>query len=603
MKKVLNKTIEILLKLINPVRLIGPVFDKEMRVSSRRKRTYVLRSLYLLLLLLFVVLIWMEEIDRTSYANPIYQVSRMSEAGLIISTLIVWFQFVAAQIVLGISLSTSISDEIYSRTLGVMMTTPITSAQIVLGKLFSKFLIVLQLVLISVPMLAIVRIFGGIPWMYILSSLYLTITTALVVGSIGLLWSIFCRRAYVSIIATILTVAAIFGLSALFFIILVEIFDLVKTLGEPFLFNFFYATNPYATYILNTIQYIEPGGIGRQFVHHWVLNGVVMLCLAGVLLCLAFILVRRAALAQIAGDRAAQSEAKQRRNRPLREIPLRTVSDNPVLWKECSAPLLGRRKKWMFGLILAGLALVLFSYILLAYMSFKPLKDEETHMFYLCVFLGLGMLFTLIIPATTISSEKESNSWMILLASPLTARQIVWSKYIGSIRRCLPAWMFLFLHLVVFVSKGMIHPVALLQISKLSIGMIAFLTGTGIYFSHRFRHTTTAVIWNISFAAVIWLLIPFISIFFFNIIRSNGHDDLAVLYMNTNPFVQGVIVIEAAIQRDWELEPLRYFWINSALPSNVWAANLWMFFTMLGYVIIGWAFVWWTCRRLRKRIL
>lgn len=603
MKMVLNNIIEIAVKLINPVRLIGPVFDKEMRVSSRRKRTYVLRSLYLLLLLLFVVLIWMEQIDRTSYANPIYQVSRMSEAGLIISTLIVWFQFVAAQIVLGISLSTAISDEIYSRTLGVLMTTPITSVQIVLGKLFSKCLIVLQLVLISVPMLAIVRIFGGIPWMYILSSLYLTITTALVVGSIGLLWSIFCRRAYVSIIATILTVAAIFGLSALFFIIMIEIFDLDKTLGEPFIFNFFYATNPYATYIFNSIHYIEPGGIGQQIVHHWVLNGIVMLCLAGILLGLAFILVRRAALAQIAGDRAAQSEAKQRRNRPPREIPLRTVSGNPVLWKECSAPLLGRRKKWMFGLILAGLALVLLSYILLGCMSFKPLKDEETHMFYLCVFLGLGLLFTLIIPATTISSEKESNSWMILLASPLTERQIVWSKYIGSIRRCLPAWMFLFLHLVVFVSKGTIHPVALLQITMLSIGMIAFLTGTGVYFSHRFRHTTTAVIWNISFAAVIWLLIPFISIFFFNIIRGSVDDDLAEIYMDTNPFVQGVTVVGATIHSEWESEPLRYFWINSALPSNVWAANLWLFFTMLGYVIIGWTFVWWTCRRLRKRIL
>jgi len=598
----LNHIGEIAVKLINPVRLMGPVLDKEMRVSSRRKRTYLLRSLYLLLLLLFVVLIWMEVIDTSIYTNPVYQVSRMSEAGLIISTLIVWFQFLAAQIILGISLSTAISDEIYSRTLGVLMTTPITSVQIVLGKLFSKLLIVLQLILVSVPMLGIVRIFGGIPWMYILSSLYLTITTALVVGSIGLLCSIFCRRAYVSMIATVLTVGAIFGLPALFFLIMIEIFDLDRTVGMPFIFNFFYVTNPYATYIFNSIHYVEPGGVGQQIVHHWVLNGIVMLCLAAVLLCLAFILVRRAALAQIAGDQTTQSEAKRRRTRPPRDIPLRTVSGNPVLWKECSAPLLGRRKKRMFCLIVAGLALVLLSYILLGAMSFKPLNDEQTHLFYLYVFLGLGMLFSLIIPATTISSEKESNSWMILLASPLTARQIVWSKYIGSIRRCLPAWMFLFLHLVVFVSKGTIHPVALLQISMLSIGMIAFLTGTGIYFSHRFRHTTTAVIWNISFAAAIWLLIPFISIVFCNILPGSVGDDLAEIYMDTNPFVQGVTVILATIQSDWESE-LRYLWINSALPSDVWTANLWILFTMLGYMIIGWAFVWWTCRRLRKRIL
>lgn len=603
MKKLLINSFQILLGLLNPKGLTGPVFDKELRVSSRRKRTYVLRSLYLLLLLLFVVLMWLEEIDRRTYANPVYQVSRMSEAGLVISTLIVWFQFVAAQIILGISLSTAISDEIYSRTLGVLMTTPITSVQIVLGKLFSKLLIVLQLILISIPMLGIVRIFGGIPWMYILSSLYLTITTALVVGSIGLLWSIFCRRAYVSIIATVLTVGVLFGLSALFFIILVEIFDLDKTLGEPFLFNFFYATNPYATYILNTIHYIEPGGIGQQIVHHWILNGIVMLCLAGVLLCLAFILVRRAALAQIAGDRAAQSEAKQRRNRPPRDIPLRTVSSNPILWKECSAPLLGRRKKWMFGLILAGLALVLLSYILLACMSFKPLRDDETHAFYLCVFLGLGMLFTLIIPATTISSEKESNSWMILLASPLTPRQIVWSKYIGSIRRCLPAWLFLFLHLLLFVSIGTIHPVSLLQISMMCIGVIAFLTGTGIYFSHRFRHTTTAVIWNISFAVVIWLLIPFACALFFSIMRLHEAENLVEAYMDANPFAQGVTVMFATISRGGGTGALNYDWMNPGSFSNVWPASTWIFLVMLAYGIVGWAFIWWTCRQLRKRIL
>jgi hypothetical protein len=29
---------------LSPLRLIGPIFDKELRVSSRRQRNYVLRS-------------------------------------------------------------------------------------------------------------------------------------------------------------------------------------------------------------------------------------------------------------------------------------------------------------------------------------------------------------------------------------------------------------------------------------------------------------------------------------------------------------------------------------------------------------------------------
>ena len=34
--------------LMNPAWLTGPIFDKELRVSSRRKRNYVIRAVYVL---------------------------------------------------------------------------------------------------------------------------------------------------------------------------------------------------------------------------------------------------------------------------------------------------------------------------------------------------------------------------------------------------------------------------------------------------------------------------------------------------------------------------------------------------------------------------
>ena len=37
---------------MSPLRLIGPIFDKELRVSSRRARNYVMRTVYLVLLLI-----------------------------------------------------------------------------------------------------------------------------------------------------------------------------------------------------------------------------------------------------------------------------------------------------------------------------------------------------------------------------------------------------------------------------------------------------------------------------------------------------------------------------------------------------------------------
>ncbi|NLH15459.1 MAG: hypothetical protein GX455_02660, partial [Phycisphaerae bacterium] len=104
--------------------ITGPILDKELRVTSRRKRYYVLRVIYLGLMLLILGMIWAEEIR---YNQPsVMTVSRMSIAGQILTSFIVWFQFIGLQVVAVIMLSTSISEEIYHKTLGVLMTTPIT---------------------------------------------------------------------------------------------------------------------------------------------------------------------------------------------------------------------------------------------------------------------------------------------------------------------------------------------------------------------------------------------------------------------------------------------------------------------------------------------
>ena len=194
--------------------LTGPIFDKELRVSSRRRRNYVLRFAYLGLLTILLILFW--SIAVRPGQSGLFQSSRMAQAGQMIIACIVWFQFIATQILAGIMLSTSISDEIYHKTLGLLMTTPISSFQIVIGKLLSKLLQLLLLMAISLPLLAIVRVFGGVPWGFIVSGLCITLTTVLFIGSLSLFFSIFSRKAYVVIILTVLTLGVLFALIPLF---------------------------------------------------------------------------------------------------------------------------------------------------------------------------------------------------------------------------------------------------------------------------------------------------------------------------------------------------------------------------------------------------
>ena len=144
--------------------LTGPIFDKEMRVSSRRRRNYVLRFLYIGLFTFLLAIGLGREHGRTAEHVGLSESRAWPSAGQAIVSAVLWFEFLAAQVIAVVMLSTSISDEIYHRTLGVLMTTPIGSFQIVVGKLLSKLLQLVLLLAISLPLLAIVRVFGGVPW-------------------------------------------------------------------------------------------------------------------------------------------------------------------------------------------------------------------------------------------------------------------------------------------------------------------------------------------------------------------------------------------------------------------------------------------------------
>lgn len=295
------------LKLSNPAWLTGPIFDKELRVSSRRKRNFVLRSAYVILLTIFVVIVWLSVVKFQGTAA--YQKSRMGIAGKTIVTTIVTFQFVAIQLIAIIMLSTSISDEIYHRTLGVLMTTPINSFQIVMGKLFSKLLQLILLLAISLPLLAIVRVFGGVPWNYVLSSLCITLTAIIFAGSLSLYFSINNRRAYVVIIKTVFTLGVLFAffptiIGALLIPLLRNYASITQLprLASPILTGVFAHLNPFGAMSFNTAVMMSPTMPVRTFFFYWPVHCVLMLGASALLIALCVKVVRKVALRQAVGQ-------------------------------------------------------------------------------------------------------------------------------------------------------------------------------------------------------------------------------------------------------------------------------------------------------------
>jgi ABC-type transport system involved in multi-copper enzyme maturation permease subunit len=577
--------------------LTGPIFGKELRVSSRRRRNYVLRFAYLALMTAFLALFWVQ-MTRFS-GSGLYQVSRMAEAGKAIIASIVWFQFVVTQIVAVIMLSTSISDEIYNKTLGLLMTTPVNSFQVVMGKLLSKLLQLLLLLAISLPLLAVVRVLGGVPWNYIVSSLSITLTTVVFLGSVSLFFSIFTRRAYVAIILTSLTAGVLFALIPLITAMTWAVFDLDTVISERELFPIILLPNPYFNLFFNTMMMVEPrAAAGGMPVMSWPLHCGIILAASAVVLLICVIKVRKVALRQATGESGILTRKKRKDEKTTATAAgrddsaghVRTVAGPPIIWKELRFPLLGRRKVASLAIITICLLMLFVTYLLCEMEGM--LDDEEIHTVYAFIFLGIGVLFTAVLSSTGITSEKEARSWPLLLATTLDDGQILLGKFVGIVRRCFPVWLLLIGHTVAFSLTGMIHPVAILQMTLLAAWIVGFLAGTGLYFSSCFNRTTAAVLMNFAVVALLWAVLPFL-LAILGAIDSDLRPMIEVYY-DTNPFVHSVVIMEAAIGN-----PGNYRWVSfdSSRYTGPFASTIWMLICAAGYLAVGFLF----SRRAKKR--
>jgi ABC-2 type transport system permease protein len=572
------------LQYLRPLRLTGPIFDKELRVSSRRRRNYVLRFLYIGFFTMLLALAWANVVMYGTSA--VYQASRMAAAGLRIMTTVVWFQFLAAQVMALVMLSTSISDEIYHRTLGVLMTTPIGSAQIVLGKLFSKLLQLVLLLAITLPLLAIVRVFGGVPWGFLVCSLCVTLTTVTFIGSLSLFFSIFTRRAYVVILTTILMLGFLFLLLPL----MVGFLVYYPSEPTPRFFRLLSYGNPYLLLgmVTERLYLPAPGGMASWPVHCGVMSG-----LAALVLLLATVVVRKVALRQATGQTGLWSPRGGRTSADEQagDGRLRRVVGPPVLWKERRLPLWGRRKVTALLGTLAVLGILGLTYELCD--IGKVLGDREIQGTYIIILMAIGVLFTMVVPATCVAAERESRAWPLLLTTTVSNDQILSGKLLGAMYRCLPAWALLFGHVLIFVVAGTIHPVALVQLGILAAWLLLFLSSTGLFFSTCLKHTTTAVIANMALAAGLWAVAPLL--LGLTLALTRARDDLLELYVDLNPFVHAGVIAGATANHG---KLTAYSWMQSGI-SDLSDATGWMVLTFVIYVAV--ALVFFLLARVRLR--
>jgi ABC-type transport system involved in multi-copper enzyme maturation permease subunit len=178
---------------------------------------------------------------------------------------------------------------------------------------------------------------------------------------------------------------------------------------------------------------------------------------------------------------------------------------------------------------------------------------------------------------------------------------ILLGKAIGVFRRCLPIWLLMAGHIFLFICMRYIHPIAILHMTIFTTGLVVFLTGTGLYFSARFKRTTSAVIASFALALVLWAVFPAV----LGLVSVFTHDyDVVGELVSANPAAQLVILMDGA-GGSWNaragLSNLNFGWPDSSW-RKVWPTTGLVLIYMLIYTVAGVLFAWRAKCRFRRNV-
>jgi ABC-type transport system involved in multi-copper enzyme maturation permease subunit len=187
---------------------LSAVGVKELRGRMRGRRAFLVLTLYLVLLAGFA---WMYElILEQEYNNGARGTAAFASAAIGQELFAGLMMVVTLLVVLLAPAFTAgaISLEREKQTLDLLVTTPISSLSIVIGKLFSALTYVFILIAASVPLTAVVFVFGGVAPDDVIRGYVVLLATAIGLGSFGLLCSSIVKRTQAATVVTTFGVMA-----------------------------------------------------------------------------------------------------------------------------------------------------------------------------------------------------------------------------------------------------------------------------------------------------------------------------------------------------------------------------------------------------------
>lgn len=411
--------------------LVGPVFAREAITAPRRTRTYVLRAVWVGVLLLLMSTAW----QVLAGTQSIEGVGALARFAALVFQILAPLQLAVAVSFSALSAASAVALEKDRHTLVLLMLTRLNGSELVLGRLLASLLNALMLVLAALPAFMLLAMLGGISFEQIAAVMAVTLAASLAAASLGSTIALWRDKTFQSLSMTALALALwTVGWEAA-----------ARGAGDAAwlrlnIAHWAAAMSPWHATLHATQAWVHqslttalPGDPVVLFVL-WAVACAVLLNALAIWRLRAWNMDVSAAprregqLIVMARPTAEGNEAPRIARQSLASASRsRRVWDNPVLWREVATWAYGRKVLLVRGVywaIFAACAAMLHQWLPAAPAQFElPL-----------VFLPLGLLSLLLVnmqAVTALTSERDNRALDLLLVTDLSSHEFVLGKLAG----------------------------------------------------------------------------------------------------------------------------------------------------------------------------
>jgi len=430
----------------------APIITLDLVTAARRVRYFIVRVIYAFVLLF---LLW-TNYSATSFGySDQVSIRQVAEFSAAFFATFSFAQLVAILLLTPAMIAGCIAQERERKTIEYLFSSTLTNSEIVLSKFVARTVHVAAILVVGLPVLAMTMMLGGVDPEVLLMVFVITLATLIGLAALSISVSVRAKRGRDAVVRTYILLIAFLVFPwicyLLQFLVRPPIPGGVGLGGQAPLVGFGWDAlalvlqsiaalvhlNPF--YVFANLYFYQSMGAG---VNVW---GTVGVFVAGYLGYAALVLtwstlsirrVYRKSVGVGAGPKKSAKWFAELRRRPQ-------LGTQPMLWKEMFAESaainLGRFGQVIIVLLFAAAVIPAYwGYVLYANtLSGSPADAREYVAGYTMVLtpilLHAALLIIMVRAAGSITAERERDSWLTLISTPMSGAEIVWAKIAGSL--------------------------------------------------------------------------------------------------------------------------------------------------------------------------